>query len=71
MTISPNVIIPENLLYGYHLADVMDLITRLHVNGETKVELLKGWAQTVGVRLSASQFNTVRNTGTDCFGPVT
>jgi len=50
MTISPTGIIPESLLYGFQLQAVMDYISRLHVDGDTKADLFRGWAQTVGGR---------------------
>lgn len=70
MTISPTGIIPENLMYGFSLGNVMQFIMRLHVDGDTKADLFRGWAQTVGVQLSGSQVNKVRESGTDRAGPI-
>jgi hypothetical protein len=70
VTISPTGIIPESLLYGFALGDVMKYIQRLHVDGDTKADLFRGWAQCVGVKLSGSQVNAVRETGTDRGGPI-
>ena len=57
-------------MYGYRLADVMDYIQRLWVDGDTKADLFRGWAQTVGVKINASQISAVRETGTDRGGPL-
>lgn len=70
MTISPTGLIPETMMYGNRLADVMAFIGRLHVDGDTKADLFRGWAQTVGVKLSGSQINRVRETGTDRGGAI-
>jgi len=70
VTISPTGIIPEALLYPALLGDVMKYIQRLHADGDTKVDLFRGWAQTVGVSLSGSQIAKVRNSGTDRLGPL-
>jgi hypothetical protein len=70
MTISPTGLIPEEYMYGFRLKDVMELISRLHVDGDTKADLLRGWAQTVGVSLNSAQINKVRETGTDRGGPL-
>lgn len=70
MTISPTGIIPEELLYGFKLGAVMDYIGHLYIDGDSKADLFRGWAQTVGVALSGSQVNKVRETGTDRGGPL-
>jgi hypothetical protein len=70
MAVSPTGIIPEQLMWPNRLADVLDFIGHLHADSDQKVDLLRGWAQTVGVNLSASQFNSVRFTGTDRLGPL-
>ncbi len=51
-------------------AGVMMFLSKLWVDGETKADLLRGWAMEVGVKLSASQVNKVRETGTDAGGPT-
>lgn len=70
LTISPTGIIPESLMYGFALGDVMAYIGRLHIDGDSKADLFRGWAQTVGVKLAGSQVNRVRDTGTDRGGPL-
>jgi hypothetical protein len=66
---SPTGIIPEEYMSGRYTAQVMDFLERLQVDGATKHELLLGWAQEVGVKISASQISAVRETGTDALGP--
>ena len=61
MSRSPTGFIPEYLMYPNRLADVMALIKSVPVDGDTKVDLFMGWARTVGVALSASQRDAVRN----------
>lgn len=71
MAESPTGIIPEEYMSGAHTGDVMDFLQRLYIDGATKHELLLGWAQDVGVKVSASQISAVRETGTDALGPKT
>ncbi len=52
-------------MFPRRLADVLDFIKRAPLKGRFKVELLMGWARTVGVKITASQYNTVRFSGTD------
>lgn len=68
MAKSPTGIIPESLLFPARLPQVIEFLVRLPIEGETKVDLLVGWAKTVGVTLNASQRNTVRHSGTDYSG---
>lgn len=56
---------------GGYLANVMEFLERLYIDGATKHELFLGWAQEVGVKISASQISAVRETGTDALGPLT
>lgn len=70
MAESPTGIIPELLMAPRFTREVMQFLARLYVDGETKADLLRGWAQEVGVAISASQVNAVRDTGTDAGGPV-
>jgi hypothetical protein len=70
MAESPTGIIPEELMLPGATAGVMMFLGKLHVDGETKAELFRGWAQEVGVKLSASQVNRVRESGTDAGGPT-
>jgi hypothetical protein len=58
-------IISEELMFPARLADVLEFIKRAPIKGQRKVELLMGWARTVGVKISASQYNAVRFSGTD------
>ncbi len=58
-------IIPEELLFPARLGDVIDLIKVIPVPGYYKVQLLFNWSRTVGVKISASQLEVVRRTGTD------
>lgn len=62
---SPTGIIPEELMLPRRLRDVMEFLRRLPVPGHDKRALLQGWARTVGVKLSASQFRAVESTGSD------
>jgi hypothetical protein len=66
---SPTDIIPEQLMEPRYTREVMAFLGKLHVDGETKADLFRGWAQEVGVALSASQVLAVRMTGTDVGGP--
>lgn len=68
MAISPTGIIPEALLYPNRLGDVMSLIKTLAAPGDYKVDLLIGWCRTVGVKVNASQRETVRSSGWDYQG---
>jgi hypothetical protein len=70
MAESPTGIIPEALMTRGSTGPVMEFIQRLHCDSHTKAELFTGWAMEVGVRLSASQVNAVRRTGTDALGPT-
>jgi len=49
----------------------MQFLSRLYIDGETKAKLFRLWAVEVGVKISASQVNRVRDTGTDAGGPIT
>lgn len=65
---SPTGIIPEELFNPGKVAEVMQFLQRLYVDSLTKAELFRGWAQDVGVKVSASQVAAVRRTGTDTGG---
>lgn len=71
MAESPTGIIPEELMAPRYTSSVMQFLQRLYVDGETKADLFRGWAQEVGVQISASQVNAVRESGTDAGGPKT
>jgi hypothetical protein len=62
---SPTGFIPEELLFPNRLADVMQLLKSMPVEGDAKVDFLVGWARTVGVQLNASQRDAVRHSGVD------
>ncbi len=70
MAESPTGIIPEELMAPKYTAAVMQFLGKLYVDSETKTDLFRGWAQEVGVQISASQVNRVRETGTDTGGPT-
>lgn len=55
-------------MFPARLPQVMLFLEGLPVPGDDKVDLLLGWAKTVGVRLNAAQRNTVRQSGTDHSG---
>ncbi len=62
---SPTGIIPEELMFPARLGEVLDFLKRAPIKGRLKVELLMGWARTVGVKITGSQYNAVRFSGTD------
>lgn len=65
MGTSPTGIIPEELMSGRKLGDVMKFLEGLAVDGDTKEKLFFGWARTVGLKINASQRAKVRNSGVD------
>ena len=69
MAESPTGILPEELMQPGKVRDVMTFLQKLYVDSHTKADLLTGWAMEVGQRVSASQVNAVRRTGTDTGGP--
>ena len=68
---TPHDIIPAELFMPGATAGVMMFLSRMWIDGETKAKLFRLWAIEVGVKLSASQVNKVRDTGTDAGGPTT
>lgn len=68
---TPHGIIPAELFTPGATAGVMLFLSRMWIDGETKAKLFRLWAIEVGVKLSASQVNKVRDTGTDAGGPAT
>lgn len=62
---SPTGIIPESMMYGSATSEVMKFIAALVAPGHEKADLFRGWAKTVGVKLSASQIAVVERTGND------
>lgn len=62
---SPTGILPEELMHPNRLADVLETIKKIPVPAYYKVQLLFNWSKSVGVKISASQFEAVRRTGTD------
>ena len=69
MSKSPTGIIPEELMFPGRLTQVIGFLLELPVPADDKVDVFKGWARAVGVKLSASQLATVRNSGSDRGGP--
>jgi hypothetical protein len=65
MSKSPTGIIPEEYMARGQLGAVLAFLERMPVEGDSKVDLLVGWAKMVGVRISASQRARVRNSGVD------
>jgi len=55
-------------MFPARLPQVMEFLARLPVPGDDKVDLLLGWAHTVGVTLNAAQRNTVKQSGIDHSG---
>jgi hypothetical protein len=62
---SPTGIIPESLMYPQKLGEVMELLKSTPGSSNAKLDVLRGWAKEVGVKLSASQVNAVRHSGVD------
>lgn len=62
---SPTLIIPESMMYPQKLGDVMKLLKATPGASNEKLDVLRGWAKEVGVKLSASQVNAVRFSGDD------
>ncbi len=62
---SPTLIIPESMMYPQKLGDVMNLLKATPGASNEKLDVLRGWAKEVGVKLSASQVNAVRFSGDD------
>lgn len=71
MTISPTGIIPEELMYPARLGDVMKFLKDWPAPGDTKRQVLFGWARVVGVKLNAGQYHAVYVTGLDQWTPNT
>jgi hypothetical protein len=62
---SPTGIIPESLMYPQKLGEVMQLLKQTPGNSNEKLAVFRGWAHTVGVKLSTSQVNAVAESGVD------
>lgn len=62
---SPTGIIPEEFMYPQRLGDVMRRLIELPGASHEKLDVLMGWAKEVGVKLSASQKDAVRESGYD------
>jgi hypothetical protein len=62
---SPTGIVPEELMYPQKLGAVMELLKALPGASNEKLDVLRGWAKEVGVKLSASQVDAVRDSGYD------
>jgi hypothetical protein len=57
-------------MFPAKVGEVMQFIKDLAIPGDDKKSLLFGWARTVGVRLSPSQYHAVYRTGTDHWSPT-
>jgi len=62
---SPTGIIPEAWMYPKHKRDVIEWLKRQPWPARVKVQLLHGWAITVGVRLQQREFHEVEDSGLD------
>jgi hypothetical protein len=62
---SPTGIIPESMMYPQSLGEVMERLKALPGSSDEKLNVLVGWAKEVGVKLSASQKDAVRDSGYD------
>lgn len=58
-------IIPEALLTRSAKGAVITFLKQLDTDGDTKVDLLVGWAKEVGASVNASQRDAVRQSGND------
>lgn len=58
-------IIPDALLVRAAKGAVITFLKQLDVDGDTKVDLLVGWAKEVGASVNASQRDAVRQSGND------
>ncbi len=65
---SPTGVIPEELMFPAKLEEVLRFLEAAPVRSRLKVELLMGWARTVGVKLRGSQYHRVRRSGIDVPG---
>lgn len=70
MALSPTGVIPEPLMFPGELPGVLAFLKAQYIVGDLKVDYLRGWARAVGVSLNASQYASVRETGTDRGGPA-
>ena len=62
---SPTHIIPEEFMYPQKLGEVMERLKSLPGSSDEKMNVFMGWAKEVGVKLSASQKDAVRDSGYD------
>lgn len=58
-------IIPDALLVRAAKGAVITFLKQLDTDGDTKVDLLVGWAKEVGASVNASQRDVVRQSGND------
>lgn len=65
MSVSPTGIIPEELIQPGKRVEVIAWLTAQPLQGLLKVRLLKGWARTVGARLTSPELQTVHDSGID------
>lgn len=62
---SPTGIIPEALMYPHYKAQVVQMLYDLPLPGHEKVQLLYGWAKTVGCKIGPALRDKVEHSGTD------
>jgi hypothetical protein len=62
---SPTGIIPEELMYPQQKAAVAQLLYNLPLPGHEKVQLMYGWARTVGAKVGAALRHKLEASGTD------
>lgn len=62
---SPTGVIPEDLMFPAKLGEVMEFLKQMPIPGHDKRQILFGWARTVGVKLRASQYRAVEESGID------
>jgi hypothetical protein len=67
---TPHGILPAELFTPGATQGVMDFLSRMWLDGETKAKLFRRWSVEVGVKLSASQVRKVIATGLEHGGPI-
>lgn len=65
MAKSPTGIVPESMMTRGSILQVIALLQGIPIPGDDKVEYFRGWAKAVGVKVSASQVDAVRYSGSD------
>lgn len=62
---SPTFVIPEELMYPDRKRAVVDFLAKLPLEAKLKKNILLGWAQTVGMRIEASLYSELEESGID------